>query len=144
MTLQRTDVGRGQVTPGTAARSPEVFVPLAARDAVPAFWEWRSAFVEDPLKSGKWDRTGVRMLIGTRVEDVNMMTWPDKSDFRLRCEALRSAGGVGDILRVEKTPFATGYEYVVNIIPLGTSQYAASLAQCTNPVRNSTRRWGYV
>lgn len=62
MTLQRTDVGRGQVTPGTSARSPEVFIPLAARDAVPEFWEWRSGFIEDSGKPGKWDRTGVRVL----------------------------------------------------------------------------------
>lgn len=144
MTLQRTDVGRGQVTPGTSARSPEVFIPLAARDAHPDFWEWQHAFVEDSATPGKWDRTSVQMLIGTQVESVNMMTWPVKHDFRLRCEALRSAGNVGDILRMERTPFAIGYQYVVNVVPIGTSQYAAALAHCSNPVRNSTRRWGYA
>ncbi len=47
MTLQKTDVGVGQVTPGTSRRSPEIFIPLAARDANPAFWGWRSRFAED-------------------------------------------------------------------------------------------------
>ncbi len=28
MTLQKTDVGRGQTTAGTSARSPEIFIPL--------------------------------------------------------------------------------------------------------------------
>ena len=36
MTLQRTDVGVGQTTTGTSRRSPEIFVPLSARDAAPA------------------------------------------------------------------------------------------------------------
>ena len=48
MTLQRTDVGIGQVTAGTNQRSPEIFIPLAARDAQPAFWDWPTAFTEDP------------------------------------------------------------------------------------------------
>lgn len=37
MTLQNTDVGVGQTTPGTSRRSPEIFIPLEARDADPGF-----------------------------------------------------------------------------------------------------------
>ena len=48
MTLQRTDVGVGQTTAGTSRRSPEIFVPLAARDAEPGFWDWPGGFASDP------------------------------------------------------------------------------------------------
>ncbi|NET43979.1 hypothetical protein [Okeania sp. SIO2B3] len=143
MTLQRTDVGRGQTTAGTSARSPEIFIPLSARDYDPEFWGWPGDFTPDPKKPRKMDRRNVKMRVGITTVDVNMMTWPDKHDFRLRSEALRSAGNVGDILRVERTDGQSGFAYYVEIIPQGTLQYSQFLALCVNSVRNSKKRWGY-
>lgn len=143
MTLQRTDVGVGQTTRGTSRRSPEIFIPLSARDAAPEFWGWDSSFTEDPRRPGKFDRHGVRMRIGTETVSVNMMTWPVKHDFRLRSEALRSAGNVGDIMRIEKVDRASGFEYYVEVIPEGTTQYPVYLALCTQTVRNSNKVYGY-
>ncbi len=143
MTLMRTDVGVGQLSPGTSRRSPEIFVPLAARDAQPEFWGWQGLFTEDTNKPGKWDRRGVLMKLGDNVIRVNMMTWPDKHDFRLRSEALRSAGRVGDILRIEQSN-ESGYSYVVEVIPSDTSEYQQYLPMCTNSVAGgSVRKWGY-
>lgn len=45
ITLQKGDAGIGQTTPGTEKRSPEVFIPLAALDQLPSFWNWKSKFV---------------------------------------------------------------------------------------------------
>ncbi len=59
MTLQKTDVGVGQTTQGTARRSPEVFIPLSARDYDPDFWGWNDLFTEDSARAGKWDRSAV-------------------------------------------------------------------------------------
>jgi HKD family nuclease len=143
MTLQRTDVGVGQTTTGTSRRSPEIFIPLSARDADPTFWGWQSAFTQDPSKPGKYDRQGVLMRIGTVTISVNMMTWPDKHDFRLRSEALRSAGSIGDIMRIEKVDPSKGFEYYVEVIPQGTTQHPVYLALCNHPVRNSKKRYGY-
>jgi HKD family nuclease len=144
MTLQRTDVGVGQTTAGTSRRSPEIFIPLAARDADPDFWGWPGSFTEDPANAGKMDRAGVRMALGPRVIDVNMMTWPVKHDFRLRSETLRSSGEIGDVLRLERADGRGGYSYVAEVIPAGTPRHAQHLALCTNAVRNSARRWGYA
>ncbi|MBI4490124.1 MAG: phospholipase D family protein [Deltaproteobacteria bacterium] len=143
MTLQRTDVGTGQTTPGTSRRSPEIFIPLAARDEDPDFWGWPDQFREDPARRGKRDRMGVRMRIGGDVVRVNMMTWPVKHDLRLRSEAIRSAGHMGDILRIERAPAGSGFEYYVEIVPQGTTEHARRLAQCIRPVRNSRKRYGY-
>ena len=143
MTLQRTDVGVGQTTTGTSRRSPEIFVPLAARDADPDFWGWPGGFTSDPRRAGKFDRRGVRVRLGGEVVFVNMMTWPDKHDFRLRSEALRSAGRVGDLLRMEKVEPGAGYEYYVEVIPQGTSHHPVYLALCRQSVRNSRKRYGY-
>lgn len=143
MTLQQTDVGVGQTTPGATKRSPEIFVPLAARNANPGFWDWPQAFVPDPARSGKRDRVGVRIRLAGKIETVNMMTWPDKHDFRLRCAALRDAGNIGDILRMEKTTSNTGYEYYVEIIPTGTTQHFLHSSLCRHSVRNSKKKYGY-
>lgn len=143
MTLQQTDVGTGQLTPGASRRSPEVFIPLSARDQDPSFWGWPSQFTEDPAKPGKLDRTGVRMRIGSGTATVNMMTWPDKHDFRLRSEALRSAGNIGDILRIERADPASGFDYFAVVIPPGATEYAVYNSLCINAVRNSQRRYGY-
>ena len=48
MTLQNTDVGKGQTTPGTSRRSPEIYIPLIARNFAPDFWGWPNKFIEDP------------------------------------------------------------------------------------------------
>ena len=144
MTLQHTDVGVGQTTTGTAKRSPEIFIPLSARDANPGFWKWPNAFTPDPSRQDKLDRFNVRMSLGGRIISVNMMTWPDRHDFRLRSEALRSAGSIGDILRVEKADdLASGFEYYAEIVPKGTTQFSVYRALCTVPVRNSNKHYGY-
>jgi HKD family nuclease len=143
MTLQQTDVGVGQSTAGTARRSPEIFIPLAARNFAPEFWGWPDAFEEDAAKPGKMDRRNVPMWIGTEVIAVTMMSWPDKHDFRLRSETLRSAGRIGDILRVERATANAGFDYHVQIVPVGAPQYYHYASLCVNTVRNSGRRWGY-
>jgi len=143
MTLHRTDVGHGQLTPGTSRRSPEIFIPLAARDFAPRFWGWRDEFHEDPEKPGKWDRPGVRMRVGSEVIVVNMMTWPDKHDFRLRSEKLRSAGNVGDIFRMERTTGEGGVQYQVQVISRNALEFRKYRRYCRNPVPNSRKRWGY-
>lgn len=141
MTLQQTDAGVGQVTAGTQRRSPEIFVPLGARDFAPDFWGWRSSFVEGPKK---WDRMGVRMWVGTQVVEVNMMVWKVKHDLRLRSEALRSAGHVGDILRLEKTDSSIGFDYLAHVVPQGTMEHRHYLAFCVNRAKGrSNKLWGY-
>ena len=143
ITLQRTDVGVGQTTKGTSRRSPEIFIPLAARDAEPEFWNWPGGFAPDPRMPSKFDRQGVRMRLGGEIVSVNMMIWPVKHDFRLRSEALRSAGDVGDILRMEKVDPAAGHEYEVEVISRETDRHAEYLALCRHSVRNSEKRYGY-
>ena len=142
MTLQKTDVGVGQTSEGTSKRSPEIFIPLSARDAQPSFWDWPHGFSEDSARSGKWDRQA-RVRLGAAAITVNMMTWPDRHDFRLRSESLRSAAKVGDILRIEKVKPELGFDYYVEIIPEGTAPHTEHLLFCTGIVRNSRKRFGY-
>lgn len=143
MTLQKTDVGVGQTTSGAARRSPEVFIPLAARNYASSFWGWPELFSEDRGRPDKWDRQEVKMRVGGRIEPVNMMTWPVKHDFRLRSEALRSAGDIGDILRLELASADKQFDYYAAIVPIGSTEYGYYDSICSNKVRNSKKRWGY-
>ncbi|KAF0207149.1 MAG: hypothetical protein FD139_3569 [Methylocystaceae bacterium] len=140
MVLQNTDVGKGQTTAGTSARSPEIFIPLKARGADPNFWGWPDKFVESPTK---YDRAGVIMRLGTQDIVVNMMCWKLKKDFRLRHEALRSGGSIGDILRIETAPTGSGFEYLVEFVPQGTTMHPVYLARCTEAVPHSPKMFGY-
>ena len=144
MTLQQTDAGSGQTTPGAARRSPEIFVPLAARNAAQEFWQWPEGFTEDPQTPGKMDRTGVRMAIGDEVVLVSMTYFPHRHEFRLRHERLRSAGTIGDILRIERTDDPPDYDYSVTVFSQGSPSYEGALARCSNAVSGrSQKRWGY-
>lgn len=97
MTLQNTDVGIGQTTKGATRRSPEIFIPLAARNAEADFWGWPNLFQADS-ENNYMKRNAIKMRIGTIVVDVNMMISLIKHDLRLRSEQLRSDGNIGDIL----------------------------------------------
>jgi HKD family nuclease len=145
MTLQQTDVGYGQKTAGASRRSPEIFIPLKARDEDPIFWGWRALFVQDPSKLNKYDRRDVKMLVRGNIESINMMTWPLKHDFRLRSESLRRGANPGDILRIERSDGTAGYQYVVEIISSTDPNYTAHLDLCSRSTGkpNSNKQWGY-
>ena len=144
MTLQKTDVGTGQITAGASRRSPEVFIPLIARDDEPNFWGWDTLFVNDPVKAGKKDRNNVQMLLGGDIINVNMFYNDVKKDLRLRSEALRSSGNINDIIKIEKTNGSQGFDYYVEIIPQSSGNYPNYRAACTNKVKGISKKyWGY-
>ena len=151
MTLQRTDVGVGQTSIGTSRRSPEIFIPLMARDADPEFWGWPDLFVEDPTWTGpvdsdghgKMDRSAVMVRLGGAIFPVNMWYNPDKRDLRLRSEHMRSAGTIGDILYLERSDGREGFTYYADVVPQGSPRHTELLDRCTNAVRNSKKVFGY-
>lgn len=151
MTLQRTDVSVGQITAKASRRSPEIFIPLVARDAVPEFWGWPDDFVKSSRPPHPRSRANVRIRLLGEIVSATIMTWPPKRDFRVRSAALRRAGNVGlrragnvgDILRMEKVGLASGYDYDVEVIAQGTSRHSVYLARCRNTVRNSEKKYGY-
>ncbi len=153
MTLQQTDVGIGQVTPGTARRSPEVFIPLAALDQNTAFWTFPDSFAPDMAWNarhpndrrnglGKLDRQDVPMRIGV-VHQVSMFFNPRKGDFRLRHEALRSSGNVGDMIWIRRVHAVNGFEFDVQVAPQGTPLFNELAQYCNTQVLNSQKRFGY-
>jgi hypothetical protein len=154
LTLENTDVGVGQTTPGTSRRSPEVFIPLAAFDYIPGFWGFPDLFTPDDAWNakypqyrrngyGKMDRYHVPMRIGT-IQDVSMFFNPRKKDFRLRNEALRSLGNVGDLLLVQAVSPVNGFIYDVQVAPQGSPLYNQLLPRCNIEVGHGSQKlFGY-
>jgi HKD family nuclease len=153
MTLRQTDVGVGQVNPGKARRSAEVFIPLAALDAYPAFWGFPHLFRADAKWNarnkarrnglGKLDRWSVPMRIGM-VHNVNMFFNPNKKDIRLRAEAIRSSGDVGDIIWIQRAAPNSGFAYDVQVAPNGSPLFKRLEPLCNQAVRKpSLKRFGY-
>ncbi len=151
ITLQNTDVGFGQKTAGAQRRAAELFIPKICVRSNPSFWGWPKLFKADPEWNGptdsegftKMDRNGVRMRLGIQTLVVNWWYNPKKKDYRLRNEVLRSAGNVGDILRIEFADGKSGFDYYVEVIPQGTSLFEQYAMLCTRPVRNSKKKFGY-
>lgn len=151
LTLQQTDVGTGEKTPGAQRRSPEIFIPLAARDADPEFWGWPDLFEDDPTWTGdvdgdghgKMDRKNIKARMGGEIFTTRIFYYPDRREFRMRSENIRSAGAVGDILYVERADGTDGFSYYINVIPKSSIEHPKYLALCTNKVRNSKKLFGY-
>lgn len=152
MTLQKTDVGVGQTTTGTQRRSPEIFIPLVCRDFDPDFWGWPNSFVpdanwqgpKDQNGRGKMDRINVMIRLGGETFPVSIWYNPDKRDVRIRSEHIRRAGGIGDILYLERADGSAGYSYYAEIIPQGSIRYPEYIEMCTKGVRNSKKLWNYL
>ena len=142
MTLHQTDVG-GEEGKTKSRRSPEIFIPLKARDHDKNFWGWKNLFKKDSSKPGKLDRRNVSVMFEGELIKVTMMTWPDKSDFRLRSTELRRAGEVGDILKLKKLDGRGGPRYIAKIISRKSKDYKQYRLRCNNSLPSSKKVWGY-
>lgn len=144
MVLTQTDVGVGQVTANTSRRSPEIFIPLKARDQQPDFWGWQGKFTQDMAHPGKMDRKNVQFQMGKLLFLATIWSYPQRSEFRLRSEVLRSAGHVGDILKIERGDDMP-VEYIAEVIPQGDQDYQFWRNLCIDQPdqRNSQKFFGY-
>jgi hypothetical protein len=142
-TLHQTDVGRGQTTAGTGARSAEVFVPLEGLNQHPAFWGYPAAYVSVSARTSNLNRIFTFRLNG-KLEKGTLFVNRDKHDLRLRSSAIRNAAQVGDLLEIQEAAPGSGFEYEIQIIAKGGTAYPAELAKCVNGARRpSPKRWGY-
>lgn len=152
MTLQQTDVGVGQTSAGKQKRSPEIFIPLVARDQDPAFWGWPNKFIADPSWTGKTDKNGfgkmdrlnVPFLLDNEPIDATFFFNPNKGDLRIRNSALRDAGGVGDLILITKKQTSEGDVYLAEILAQGSPEYQSSIGYCNKAVKKpSLKKFGY-
>ena len=87
----------------------------------------------------KWSESGLVPSETSSPSSVDSV--PD--DHAKRSGPLRSAGNVGDNLRMERAERSNECEYIVEVIAKDTDRHRIYLSLCRHPVRNSEKRYGY-
>ncbi len=142
MTLQRTDITAG-------GRSPDVWIPLEARDADPTFWQWPGRYIQIRRQSGTYAECYFRVYIntpsGASLNNVRYYGYVQKSEFRINTDLIRSQASVNDILQIDRIGAGLGYEYEFTVIPRANAAYNQLFALCRK-VRagNSQKRYVYL
>ena len=73
-----------------------------------------------------------------------MYMYENSSDFRFYVRPLVNAGGnLGDVVRIRRIAEPDA-EYECVLARQGTPEYKEWIKACTQPVRSSTRRFGYA
>jgi len=129
--------------------SPDIFVPLAARDAEPTFWRWPETYVR-VAAIGTYDEKRVNILVhapsGPRlVGGVRLYYYHERSEFRLNCGELVEQANAGDLLVLElPADLAPNVDYVGTVVPQRSPAFSTYHRIAVNRVANSPKRWGYA
>lgn len=140
---------QGESIPGEAR------IPLEAIELAREFWGWQDEYTRDVSpRAGRervywnwrptWRFWSVETPTNIIVQEVRMYMYENSSDFRFYVRPLVNAGGdLGDVVRIRRIA-SSDAEYECVLARRGTPEYDSWLNCCTQPVRNSTRRFGYA
>jgi len=139
---------QGQTIPGEAR------IPLVAIEMAKEFWGWPEEYTRDEGTGGKriywnwrpkWKIWSVENPSEDFVQKVRMYMYENSSDFRFYARPLVNAGAdSGDIVRITRIAEPDGVEYECVLAKTTTAEYLQWLENCTHPVQNSPRRFGYA
>lgn len=133
----------------------EARIPLEAIELAREFWGWRAEYSRDVSpRAGRqriywnwrpaWRFWSVENPTNVVVQPVRMYLYENSSDFRFYVRPLVNAGGnLGDVVRIRRIA-APDAEYECVLARVGTAEYSGWIHYCTQPVRNSTRSYGYA
>ena len=140
---------QGPTIPGEAR------IPLEAIELAKEFWGWPDEYAKDvsPHTGAErvywnwrplWRVWSVEQPGDVAVQQVRMYMYENSSDFRFYARPLVNAGGnVGDVVRIRRLAQHDA-EYECILARQGTAAYTEWITYCTQPVRNSPRRFGYA
>jgi HKD family nuclease len=131
--------------------SPDIFIPLRARDAEPAFWRWNHGFVRVPQTKGSFLERRLDILVEQPIgrsspqTGVRLYFYAERAEFRLNCGALVRQALPGDLLVIELPHNGDiGIDYIASIVKQGTQEFTELSMIATKTVPNSPKRWGYA
>jgi len=132
----------------------EARIPLEAIELAQDFWGWQEQYTRDVSPRDGQDRVywnwrplwkiwDVEENVIT-IQEVRMYMYENSSDFRFYARPLINAGAdLGDIVRIRRL-YGADADYECQLAKQGSEEYEQWIQYCTEPVRNSTRRFGYV
>ena len=130
-------------------------IPLEAIELAKEFWGWPDEYTKDVSpRSGKervywnwrpiWRVWSVEAPDNKAIQEVRMYMYENSSDFRFYVRPLVNAGAdLGDVVRIRRISQPDA-EYECVLARKGTTEYNKWIKYCTQPVRNSTRLFGYI
>jgi len=130
-------------------------IPLEAVELAKEFWGWPDEYSKEVSpRQGRervyWNwRPMWRIWDVTAPDDVTtlevrMYMYENSSDFRFYVRPLVNAGAdLGDVVRIRRIAESDA-EFECVLARQGTPEYDDWIKSCTQPVRNSTRRFGYA
>lgn len=133
----------------------EARIPLEAIELAKEFWGWPDEYVRKVSTRGKnirvywnwrpkWKVWSVQTPNIIAPREVRMYMYENSSDFRFYVRPLVNAGGnLGDVVRIRRIAEPDA-EYECVLARQGTPEYKEWIKACAQPVRNSTRRFGYA
>ena len=133
----------------------EARVPLEAIGLAKEFWGWQDEYSrEESPRAGsgriywnwrpRWRIFSISSPHEATVQTVRMYMYENSSDFRFYVRPLVNAGAdTGDVIRIRRIS-APDAEYECVLARRGTAEHVVWVRCCTQPVRNSTRRFGYA
>jgi len=133
----------------------EARVPLEAIELAHEFWGWPNEYIRNEGPRGGegrvywnwrpvWRVWNVEEPERILTQQVRMYMYENSSDFRFYARPLVNAGGdLGDVVRITRIAEPDA-EYECVLAKRGTPEYANWISFCSQPVRNSERRFGYA
>ncbi|HBB17913.1 MAG TPA: hypothetical protein DCZ97_13270 [Syntrophus sp. (in: bacteria)] len=130
-------------------------IPLEAIELAKEFWGWPDEYSKDVSpRSGadrvywnwrpRWEIWSVENPGDVVIQEVRMYMYENSSDFRFYVRPLVNAGAdLGDVVRIRRIA-APDAEFECVLARRGTPEYTEWMKSCTQPVRNSTRKFGYA
>ena len=130
-------------------------IPLDAVELAMEFWGWPDEYSKEVSpRSGQnrvywnwrpeWRIWDVTAPDEATTQEVRMYMYENSSDFRFYVRPLVNAGAdLGDVVRIRRI-VESDSEFECVLARRGTPEFDDWIKYCTQPVRNSTRRFGYA
>lgn len=130
-------------------------IPLEAVELAKEFWGWPDEYSKEvsPRQGQdrvywnwrpKWRIWDVSKPGDITTKEVRMYMYENSSDFRFYVRPLVNAGAdLGDVVRLRRVAESDA-EFECVLARQGTPEFREWIKSCTQPVRNSTRKFGYA
>lgn len=130
-------------------------IPLEAVELAKEFWGWPDEYSREvsPRQGQdrvywnwrpKWRIWDVTTPDDVSTQEVRMYMYENSSDFRFYVRPLVNAGAdLGDVVRIRRIAESDA-EFECVLARQKTPEYDEWIKSCTQPVRSSTRRFGYA
>ena len=131
----------------------EFRIPLAARNQNPELWGWPENYTKQQRNRGQKIRDYLEwkphwlLVSGNNkvIETVRMYFYLENEDFRFYSPTLIKWGAKeGDIVKISRESKDGTYSFICELITKQDPNFKILKSQCTQSVRNSSRKYGFI